>query len=49
MACGCQGSKSTSNGYVYVDAQGRQTTYRTEVEAKAAKVRAGHAGDVKPA
>jgi hypothetical protein len=47
--CGCQSNKTSSSGYVYVDPQNRQTTYRTEVEAKAAKVRAGGVGQVRAA
>lgn len=47
MACGCQGA--SNSGYVYVATDGAKTTYRTEMEAKAAKVRAGGVGTVKPA
>ena len=45
MACNC-----TKNGklkYVYVDGGGQQHTYQTEIEAQAAKIRAGGVGTVR--
>lgn len=45
MGCNC-GNRGTT-GWVYTAPDGRQTTYRTEVEALAAKVRAGNTGTVK--
>lgn len=44
MPCNCGKKKAMS--YVYVAPDGRQTTYATEVQAKAAKIRAG-GGEVK--
>lgn len=38
MGCNCgKGGKASS--YVYVDPTGKRTTYRTEIEAQAAKIR----------
>jgi hypothetical protein len=45
MPCNCGKKKNSS--FVYVSATGQQTTYNTEVEAKAAKIRAGGTGEVK--
>lgn len=40
MACNCgKGTKASS--YIYRDPNGRTTTYRTEIEAQAAKIRNG--------
>jgi hypothetical protein len=38
MPCNC-GDKTKQSNYVYTDPKGRQATYRTEYEAKAAKAR----------
>lgn len=46
MPCNC-GQKRGAATYVYVSATGQQTTYNTEVEAKAAKIRAGGSGEVR--
>jgi hypothetical protein len=43
MACGCSGS---NNGWNYTAPNGQTTTYRTEVEARAAMIRAGKVGTV---
>jgi hypothetical protein len=43
MACGCNNG---NNGWNYVAPNGVATTYKTEVEALAAKVRANGAGTV---
>jgi hypothetical protein len=47
MGCNCGGN--TNNGWNYVAPNGSATTYKTEVEALAAKVRAGGVGEVKKA
>lgn len=40
MGCNCnRGGASTS--YVYTDPKGKKITYRTEIEAQAAKIRNG--------
>lgn len=40
MACGCnRGGKNSK--YIYTDPKGASTEYRTEIEAKAAKIRNG--------
>lgn len=46
MPCNC-GKKRGAVTYQYVAANGTTTTYNTEVEAKAAKIRAGGSGEVK--
>jgi hypothetical protein len=48
MACGACASKTKATTYVWTSADGRTTVaFKTEVEAKAKKARAG--GDYKPA
>lgn len=47
MGCSCRGSSTKNYIYVYTSATGVQTSYRTEIEAKAAQVRAGGAGSVR--
>lgn len=46
MPCNC-GKKRGTATYTYTSATGQTTTYNTEVEAKAAKIRAGGTGEVK--
>lgn len=45
MPCNCGKKKATS--YTYTSPTGQTSTYNTEVEAKAAKIRAGGVGEVK--
>lgn len=45
MGCNC-GQKSNTV-YVYTDGVGKQSTYNTEVEAKAAKIRDNHRGSIR--
>jgi hypothetical protein len=45
MPCGC--GKKANTKFVYVAADGKQVTYPTEVQAKAAMIRAGGKGEVK--
>jgi hypothetical protein len=47
MPCNCMGANGEKKVYVYVDANGRQRSYTTELEAKAAKIRAGNTGSVR--
>lgn len=44
MGCGCMGNKEKV--YIYVDAQGRESEHATQVQAKAAQIRAGGGGRV---
>lgn len=46
MGCNCGGAKAPMK-YIYTDANGRQWTYDTEIEAKAAQVRAQGAGSIR--
>ena len=47
MPCNC-GSKNTAKvDYVYTDGNGKQVSYRTEIEAKAAQIRAGGGGSIR--
>jgi hypothetical protein len=46
MGCNC-GSKATQFVWVYTDGAGRQRTYSTEIEAKAAKIRSGGVGSIR--
>lgn len=48
MGCGC-GKKNASVKYVFVDTNGTQRSYRTEIEARAAQIRAGGGGSIKTA
>jgi len=52
MGCNCGGTKTTPSQYVYTGPDGKQTVYRTEVEARAAQIRdartKGTAGTYKP-
>lgn len=40
MGCNCTKKQGTQS-YIYTDPKGRQTVYRTEVEARAAQIRQG--------
>lgn len=46
MACNCAGNKVALK-YIYTGPDGRQSTYNTEIEARAAQVRAGGAGSIR--
>jgi hypothetical protein len=46
MACGCQGNKDKNSTYVYVSDKGTQHTFKTEIEARAAQIRAGGGGRI---
>jgi hypothetical protein len=48
MPCNCS-KKNLSRGFVYQSPSGTTQKFATEVEAKAAKIRAGNVGVVKPA
>ena len=47
MPCNC--GKKSNQKFVYVMTDGRQVEYPSEIQAKAAKIRAGNVGEVKPA
>lgn len=48
MGCNCGGASSTaSKVYIYTDGNGVQTSYNTEIEAMAAKIRAGGGGSIR--
>jgi hypothetical protein len=49
MPCGCSGNSAepTKKEWTFVNAKGEQTTFRTEIEARAAQVRAGGSGTIK--
>lgn len=46
MGCNC-GNKNAKYNYVYTDSKGKQTTYNTEIEAKAAKIRDANVGSIR--
>lgn len=46
MGCNC-GNKNSKVEYIYTSSKGVQTTYNTEVEAKAAKIRDAGAGSIR--
>lgn len=46
MGCPCR-EKAKAKAFVYTTADGTEKRYATEVEAKAAQIRAGGAGTVK--
>jgi hypothetical protein len=45
MGCNCGGSKTKQ--WQYVAPNGAVSTFKTEVEARAAKIRNGNAGEVR--
>lgn len=45
MGCNC-GPKAPAVNYVYRDGSGNSTTYRTEIEARAAQIRNGGVGTI---
>jgi hypothetical protein len=47
MGCNC-GNKGKATQYQYVPPQGAAQTYRTEIEAQAARIRNGNTGTVRP-
>lgn len=47
MGCNSCGSKNAKFNYVYTSSKGVQTTYNTEIEAKAAKIRDSNAGSIR--
>lgn len=49
MGCNCGKKNGQSSQYVYISATGQRATYNTEVEARAAQIRAGGGGTVQPA
>lgn len=48
MGCNCGGG-STQQSFVYTNPAGGQTTYATEIEARAAQIRQGGTYQVVPA
>jgi hypothetical protein len=47
MGCNCGGNKNAKVRYVYTDPKGRQTSYNSEYEAKAAKIRNAGEGSIR--
>lgn len=47
MPCNCSKKKATK--FVFIAPDGSSQTYTTEVQAKAAMIRSGGKGEVKPA
>jgi uncharacterized membrane protein len=47
MSCGCGGSAAQKQTYIFTDANGKQVSYKTEIEARAAKIRANHEGSIR--
>jgi hypothetical protein len=43
MGCNCGGT-TKAQSFIYTDPKGKQTVYRTEVEARAAQIRDARAG-----
>ena len=46
MGCNCGGNKNQAQSWVYTAPSGQQTTYKTQVEANARKIREDHKGTV---
>jgi hypothetical protein len=46
MGCNCS-KRATATKFVYVSADGKRTVHKSEIEAKAAQVRAGGGGTIK--
>lgn len=49
MPCNCGGNKAAKQQFIFTDANGRQWTYNTEIEAKAAQVRSNGSGNIRVA
>lgn len=47
IGCNCGSKTAQKVNYIYTTPQGRQVTYRTEIEAKAAQIRAGGGGSIR--
>jgi hypothetical protein len=48
MGCNCAGQqRAAAVKHIYTNPQGRQTSYNTEIEARAAQVRAGGGGSIR--
>lgn len=48
MPCNCGGgTQSAPKKYVYTNGNGVQSSYNTEIEAKAAQIRAGGGGNIR--
>jgi hypothetical protein len=47
MACGCGGAQNSKVAYVFTDATGKQRQFRTDIEARAAQIRAGGGGSIR--
>lgn len=45
--CNCGGTSAKKVDFVYTSGAGKQTSYRTHIEAQAAKVRDNHAGNIR--
>ena len=41
MGCNCGKSKTVKENFVFVSPDGKRTTYKSEIEARAAKIRSG--------
>jgi len=41
VGCNCGGAKNTQQQFVYTAPNGQQVVYKTEIEARAAKIRNG--------
>lgn len=46
MACGCQGKNGVPKEWVFTNSKGESRTFRTEIEARAAQLRAGGQGTI---
>lgn len=49
MACGCGGTAMSTGKYVWVRPDGFEEVYEDEIHAKAARIRGGGGGEVRPA
>lgn len=49
MPCNCGGgaAKNASQKHIYTDANGRQQSFNTNIEARAAQIRAGGGGSIR--
>lgn len=47
MPCNCGGGTATKQDFVYTDPTGVQRSYKTEIEARAAQIRAGGGGNIR--
>lgn len=47
MGCNCGSNKAERVRYIYTNAQGKQTSHKSEVSARAEQIRSGGGGSIR--